>query len=351
MTWQLGCSPVGAASCRRRRVVVDLADAERGTAFFGWAAPRSRGTIELEAGARHELRRRLPEATRSSCPRLPGRRPPVPAADHDRAGGRRGRRRRRGVVVVGTDDEWETEGDDRPRWPCPATRTRWSPPSPPPTRNTVVVLNTGSPVTMPWLDDVAAVVQLWFPGQELGDALADVLLGVEEPGGRLPVTFPRASTTRRRSPHYPGEDGQAVYAEGLFIGYRWYDRDAIEPLFPFGHGLGYTTLTIEPAGIDGGAEPGVTVAVDVDQHRRAGGQRGRAGLRRAADGDDVRPVASSPGSAVRPRPRRHRARRRSSSARRPFDRGATATGSRSPASCSRRPFVRDLPRAGSINQR
>src|SRR6476469_8731380 len=116
---------------------------------------------------------------------------------------------------------------------------------------TVVVSNAGSPVSMPWLDEVAAVLQVWFPGEALGDAVADVLLGDEEPGGRLPVTIPRALADTPAFDHHPGRDGRAVYAERRLIGYRWYDTRDIEPRFPFGHGLGYTTFELAAATVTG----------------------------------------------------------------------------------------------------
>ncbi|SEN74815.1 glycoside hydrolase family 3 protein [Nonomuraea pusilla] len=107
---------------------------------------------------------------------------------------------------------------------------------------TVVVLNTGGPVLMPWLDEVPTVLQMWYPGQEGGDATAALLLGAENPGGRLPVTFPRRpGDAPTASPErYPGVGGRAVYGEGVLVGYRHYDAHGIEPLFPFGHGLSYT---------------------------------------------------------------------------------------------------------------
>jgi beta-glucosidase len=105
----------------------------------------------------------------------------------------------------------------------------------------VVVLNTGGPVLMPWLDQVGAVVQAWLPGQQFGEAVAAVLFGDADPGGRLPVTFP---ATPDQGPitgpeRYPGTDGNARYDEGVLVGYRWFDQYGQEPLFPFGHGLSY----------------------------------------------------------------------------------------------------------------
>ena len=112
---------------------------------------------------------------------------------------------------------------------------------------TVVVLETGGPVLMPWLDKTAAVVAAWYPGQRGGDALANVLFGVAEPGGRLPLTFPAAETQLPR-PEIPGwaqRTGTPVtveYREGADVGYRDFARRAQKPLFPFGHGLSYTTF-------------------------------------------------------------------------------------------------------------
>jgi beta-glucosidase len=108
---------------------------------------------------------------------------------------------------------------------------------------TVVVLNTGGPVLMPWLDQVTAVIQAWYPGQCFGSAIAAVLFGDTDPSGRLPVTFP-ASDQQGPAPAshpelYPGVDGTVLYSEGVMVGYRWYDQFQQSPLFPFGHGLSY----------------------------------------------------------------------------------------------------------------
>ncbi len=147
-------------------------------------------------------------------------------------------------------------------------------------------------------------MQLWFPGQELGDALADVLSGDEEPGGRLPVTFPRSLDETPAAPYYPPVDGRSVYGERQLIGYRWFDRTGVEPLFPFGHGLGYTTFTIAPVDVTGSPGDGVTVAVDVaNTGERAGGEVVQVYVE-PIDGDPVRPRA--PARRLPSRPRRSR---------------------------------------------
>jgi beta-glucosidase len=117
--------------------------------------------------------------------------------------------------------------------------------------NTIVVLQTGGPVTMPWLDQVKGVVETWYPGQEDGNAAAAVLFGDVDPSGKLPVTFPKSLTDSpiQTSAQYPGVTQyndtvgpHSIYSEGLLVGYRWYDAKGIQPLFPFGYGLSYTTF-------------------------------------------------------------------------------------------------------------
>jgi beta-glucosidase len=111
--------------------------------------------------------------------------------------------------------------------------------------HTVVVVNSGSAVTMPWLPEVAGVLEAWYPGQEDGNAIAALLFGDVDPSGHLPVTFPAslsqvpASTTAQ----WPGSNGTVQYSEGLDVGYRWYDASNLTPLFPFGFGLSYTTFS------------------------------------------------------------------------------------------------------------
>jgi beta-glucosidase len=109
---------------------------------------------------------------------------------------------------------------------------------------TVAVLNTSTPVAMPWLNKVSAVLEAWYPGQESGEGIASVLFGDADPGGRLPLTFPASPDQGPavKSQDYPGVDGVARYDEGIFVGYRWYDQHQQQPLFPFGHGLSYTSF-------------------------------------------------------------------------------------------------------------
>ena len=155
------------------------------------------------------------------------------------------------VVVVGTTEEVESEGFDRATLDLPGRQdelvSRVAAANP----RTVVVVNAGSPVLLPWVDEVAAVLLTWFPGQEAGDAIADVLLGVAEPGGRMPTTWPRRMEDCPVLTVEP-VDGRLEYAEGVFVGYRAWDRRGVAPLFEFGHGLGYTTWSYEELSVDQG---------------------------------------------------------------------------------------------------
>lgn len=127
---------------------------------------------------------------------------------------------------------------------------------------TIVVLNTGGPVLMPWVDEVRGVIEAWYPGQEDGNAIAAILFGDVNPAGKLPLTFPltadKIPTSTRQQ--WPGLNGKSIYSEKLDVGYRWYDATGNEPLFPFGFGLSYTTfrlshLVIAPATVDKKAGP------------------------------------------------------------------------------------------------
>ncbi len=168
------------------------------------------------------------------------------------------------VVVVGTNDEWETEGEDRTTINLPGGQDELVARVAAANPRTVVVVNAGSPVAMPWVDDVAAVLVAYFGGQEMGPAVADVLVGTADPGGRLPLTYPRRLEDTPAWPHYAPVDGAQEYGEGLLMGYRGYDASGTEPLFPFGHGLSYGTCTWGEATLSASTEGGgFTVSLDV----------------------------------------------------------------------------------------
>lgn len=146
------------------------------------------------------------------------------------------------VVVVGLNGEWESEGFDRVDMKLPGAQDELIRRVCAANPNTVVVINTGSAVEMPWADEVPAILQLWYDGQEQGNALADVLFGDVAPSGKLPTTFPVRLEDNPAYINYPGEHGKVRYGEGIFVGYRYYEKKKVTPRFPFGHGLSYTTF-------------------------------------------------------------------------------------------------------------
>jgi len=248
--WTFGVAAIG-----RSRVLVDdrvvcdnWTDPQPGDMFFARGTTEVRGTAVLRAGETHRL---VVEMQRSAHddPRAairfgiapPGPDDPVaPAVEA-------ARRASAAIVVVGTDGDWESEGADRVDMRLPGRQDELIRRVAAVNPRTIVVLNTGSPVEMPWIDDVGAVVQAWFGGQAFGDALADVLVGAADPGGRLPTTFPvryEDNPTAGDPRRYPGEGGQVHYGEDVFVGYRSATTSGPEPLFPFGHGLSYTTFSL-----------------------------------------------------------------------------------------------------------
>ena len=233
------------------------------------------GTLALKAGDSYQLRIEYvtsPEAqyraVRVSCP------PAMPedpiatavsvAAKADVA-----------IVLAGLNSDWESEGFDRPDLELVGKQNELIARVAAANPNTVVVLNVGSAVTMPWIDAVPAVLQQWYAGQEAGNSLADVLFGDANPSGKLPTTFPVRYQDNPAYINFPGENGKVYYGEGLFVGYRYYDKREMDPLFPFGHGLSYTTFTYDNVRLNKDSFSGdeeIAVSVDITNNGDVAGQ-------------------------------------------------------------------------------
>lgn len=168
------------------------------------------------------------------------------------------------LLFVGTSSEWESEGFDRAGLELPGEQDALVAAVAAAQPNTVVILQTGGPTSMPWLEAVPAVLQAWFPGQECGNAIADVLFGQADPGGRLPQTFPARLEDNPAYLNYPGENGVVRYGEGLFIGYRYYDKKKITPRFAFGHGLSYTSFEYTNLRLPAVFTPGMPFVIQLD---------------------------------------------------------------------------------------
>lgn len=173
----------------------------------------------------------------------------------------------------------QSEGSDRRNLELPGNQDQLISTVAAANPDTVVVLNTGGAVLMPWIDKVRAVVEAWYPGQEDGNAIAAILFGDVNPSGKLPLTFPRtgAEVPTGTPQQWPGVNGRSIYSEKLDVGYRWYDATGAQPLFPFGYGLSYTTFRVSdldvtpqrPAGAPGlrGQKVIATVSVTNTGHR------------------------------------------------------------------------------------
>ncbi|MGA8360868.1 MAG: glycoside hydrolase family 3 C-terminal domain-containing protein [Candidatus Dormiibacterota bacterium] len=213
------------------------------------------------------------------------------------------------VIVVGSAEGTESEGYDRDTLSLPGRQDELVRRVAAVQPNTVVIVNSGMPVLMPWVDDVAAVIQAWLPGQAFGEALTDCLLGVVEPGGRLPISIPRGAADSPVLDATP-KGGELAYSEGLLVGYRGYDRSGREPLFCFGHGLGYTQWSYESLvlGAEGSGAEGLAEGLNENEElpvtvtvRNTGGRRGREVVQvylEAPDDDPSRPLRTLAGFAT-----------------------------------------------------
>jgi beta-glucosidase len=182
------------------------------------------------------------------------------------------------IVFVKTE---ETEGSDRPDLRLPGNQDALVAAVAGANPRTIVVLETGGPILMPWLEHVSGVIEAWYAGQEAGNAISAILYGDVNPSAKLPLTFPRAgnSIPTSQPEQWPGVNYRSLYSEGLNVGYRWYDATGTQPLFPFGFGLSYTTfavshLTVEQSRVaakPGGVPDHVRVKVNVTNTGRRQG--------------------------------------------------------------------------------
>ncbi|MCM1989450.1 glycoside hydrolase family 3 C-terminal domain-containing protein [Oceanirhabdus seepicola] len=154
------------------------------------------------------------------------------------------------VVFAGLPDRYESEGYDREHMDMPANQIHLIETLNKANKNVVVVLSNGSPIEISWLDNIKAVLEGYLGGQAGGGAIADILYGKVNPSGKLAETFPVKLRHNPSAINFPGKEDKVEYHEGLFVGYRYYDAKDIEPLFPFGYGLSYTTFKYTDIKVD-----------------------------------------------------------------------------------------------------
>nr|Q5BB53.2 RecName: Full=Probable beta-glucosidase I; AltName: Full=Beta-D-glucoside glucohydrolase I; AltName: Full=Cellobiase I; AltName: Full=Gentiobiase I [Aspergillus nidulans FGSC A4] len=238
-------------------VVVDNTKNQRlGSAFFGNGTVEEKGSKELMAGQKYKITFQFGTA---------------PTSDIDTrgvvifgpGGFRFGAARRQTqeeliskavevaskadqvVVFAGLTSEWETEGYDRPDMDLPPGSDELISKILEVKPNAAIVIQSGTPVTMPWAPKAKALLQAWFGGNECGNGIADVLYGNVNPSGKLPLTFPVRLQDNPSYLNFRSERGRVLYGEDIYVGYRYYEKAQLPPLFPFGHGLSYTTFTRE----------------------------------------------------------------------------------------------------------
>jgi beta-glucosidase len=242
--WRLGLESAGRSVLRiDGDVVVDNSEPDRGEGFYGAGSKPVEAEYEFEAGRSYEMAVQL--WPRSASSPIMGVR--IGAATPDR-----GDEFERAVdaaatsaiavVVVGSNGQWESEGHDRKDLSLPGRQRELVEAILAANPRTVVVVNAGSPVELPWAERAGAVLVPWYPGEEGADALAEILVGELEPTGRLPITFPARvedGPTGDDDRRYPGVDGTVHYDEGVLVGYRHFETARVAPLFAFGHGLSY----------------------------------------------------------------------------------------------------------------
>ena len=167
------------------------------------------------------------------------------------------------ILIVGTNSDWETEGNDRADFNLPANQNKLIEAILEANQNTVVVINTGSPIHMPWEKKAKAIIQTWFAGQEFGNALVDILSGEVNPSGKLPTTFPVKIEDTPAYKNYPGKNLQMNYDEKLLVGHRWYEANSMKPLFCFGHGLSFTSFNYQNLEVTTGSDFVVTCKFEI----------------------------------------------------------------------------------------
>ncbi|KAI0842378.1 glycoside hydrolase family 3 protein [Hypoxylon sp. FL0890] len=273
-TWEFGVVVSGSANLYiNDELVVDNTEKQRlGDAFFGSATVEEKGFYKLEKGKTYNFKVTFGSSPTSKLGggavllnggalRIGGCKVVDPKAEIARAV-ELARDADQVIICAGLNAEWETEGNDRIDMRLPpgsddliAAVAKANP-------NTAVVIQCGTPVEMPWIGDVNALIQAWYGGNETGNTIADVLFGDVNPSGKLSLSFPVRVQQNPAYLNYRTEGGRVIYGEDIYIGYRFYEFVDREVLFPFGHGLSYTTFGFSELSVsDKGGELTVSVAV------------------------------------------------------------------------------------------
>lgn len=274
--YELGLGVYGTAQLfvNDELLIDNLSKQTKGTMFFNCGTIEEKGRVEMKKGEKYTFRIEFGSAPTcklerghnvlfgGGAVRLGGCRVVDPdeevryaamlAGEHDQV-----------VVCAGLNADWETEGADRENMDLPGHMDALIAAVSAANPSTVVVMQSGTPVAMPWIDSVKGLVQAWYGGNETGNAIADVLFGSVNPSAKLPLSFPKRVQDNPSFVNYVTERGRTLYGEDVYIGYRWYEMLDLPVLFPFGHGLSYTTFEISDLTIEKG-EKEIKVKVRVE---------------------------------------------------------------------------------------
>ncbi|KAG9126937.1 hypothetical protein FRC07_001313 [Ceratobasidium sp. 392] len=281
-TYEFGVAATGLADIyvNGKKIVDNSTDPKPGHVFFMTGTIEATGTIELEGGKPAEivLQYASPVAAQSKGFAQVGA---GSLSNESRGGCRFGCARvfdddvgvkeaveiakkvETVVLVVGLNNDWESEGYDRTDMVLPRATNKLVQSVLDVNKNTVVVIISGTPVSMPWVDSASTIVQSFYAGGEAGNGLADVLFGKVNPSSRLPLTFPIRDEDTPSHLNFPGQNGKILYSEGVFVGYRHYQTFKKEVLFPFGFGLSYTQFEQSNLKVSGSIAKDSTVTVSV----------------------------------------------------------------------------------------
>ncbi|KOS48570.1 hypothetical protein ACN38_g461 [Penicillium nordicum] len=237
-------------------LLINNAEIQRpGTSFFGSGTLEETAALELEAGRKYKIHVQW-GCGKTSTFRVPG------VVDFGHGGFRFGACKRLSsqdgiaeavelasnvdqvILVAGLSAEWESEGEDRSHMGLPPDTDELISRVLDANPNTAIVIQSGTPVAMPWVHKAKSIIHAWYGGNETGNGIADVVFGDVNPCAKLPLTFPRRLKDNPTFFNYRSEGGRVLYGEDIYVGYRYYDGLEIDPLFPFGHGLSYTTFKL-----------------------------------------------------------------------------------------------------------
>ncbi|XXH03297.1 hypothetical protein Hte_009695 [Hypoxylon texense] len=274
-TWEFGVIVSGSANLYiNGELIVDNTEKQTlGEAFFGSATVEEKGFYKLEKGKTYDFKVTFGSSPTSKLGggavllnggalRIGGCKVVDPKAEIAHAV-ELARDADQVIVCAGLNAEWETEGNDRVDMSLPpglddliAAVAKVNP-------NTAVVMQSGTPVEMPWIKDVNALIHAWYGGNETGNTIADILFGDVNPSGKLSLSFPVRVQHNPAFLNYRTEGGRVIYGEDIYIGYRYYEFADREVLFPFGHGLSYTTFAFSDLSVaDKDGELAVSVTVE-----------------------------------------------------------------------------------------